>query len=199
MWYVNDSIFSRTWISFPGWGPDLQCCMRNKHLHREKRTEHLSNQSSHHDNPGRQGVYKSVTLFNTSVFWIVKPVPIQWNLDNWTPFGRAKIGQISKVVTLSRWSGHILWPSGGRCYGYQGIEWLNLALLTKRMLWLANLAMVWISNKTMVWFGNLQLIGLNLTCLKIDQICDISANLLFLKGGQISKLAFGLIIKVAND
>ncbi len=26
--------------------------------------------------------------------------------------GRAKCGQISKVVTLSRWSGHILWPPG---------------------------------------------------------------------------------------
>ncbi len=30
--------------------------------------------------------------------------------------GRAKIGQINKVVTLSRWSGHILWPSGDKSY-----------------------------------------------------------------------------------
>ena len=54
---------------------------------------------------------------------------------------RAKVGQINKVVTLSRWSGHILWPSGDKLYGHQDVEWLNLAHFTKGMVWLANLTM----------------------------------------------------------
>ncbi len=94
-------------------------------------------------------------------------------LINGPLLGRAKSGQISKVVTLSRWSGHILWPSGNKSYGYQDVKLLNLAHYTKRMVWLTNLTMVWISNQTMVWLWSLQLIEFNLTCLKNDQICDI--------------------------
>ncbi len=36
--------------------------------------------------------------------------------------GRAKIGHISKVVTLSRWSWDILSPSRVNLYGYQDVR-----------------------------------------------------------------------------
>ena len=49
---------------------------------------------------------------HTKIFWLHEYSIYSGTLIIGPLLGRAKTGQISKVVTLSRWSGCILWSSG---------------------------------------------------------------------------------------